>query len=329
MRRMMIGILLCSLLIGICGYAYATDIAPNFRADSMEAYDNMFNTVSPQTLRCGFVSAYELSPILGRFDHFVSYTGDLSRYLYTFILPQATGGYYGRIDVTVEHRWDGYCDDYYKDWLVLDMSCVNGSMDKLMPEYQEQIDDSADKFIIRRDVFMYIYIHGELCYIKWENNGIIITLGGSSLENPGVYSTEYYTGTIIEKLLSINEEEFQEAKTQLLSIEGTYKHTFESKWYREREGHWQKCQCGEKGEVYAHTDEDGNNRCDACFYDLPKVTAPAAKPTKPTTVPATEPTPAAQEPAPPATGMWIGIGAACAVVAAAVVVILLRKKKSA
>lgn len=339
MRKLIIGILILSLLMSICVYSHANETWPSYSASTIEEYDRFMNRVDPKTLRCGFISAYDLAPVLGRMDYFVSYNSDLSYYTYDFELLQTTGGYYAEIDVGIEHQWDGYCEDHYKDWPVLDMSCVNGSMDKLLPVYQKQIDDSTDKYIIWRDVFVYIYIDGGLHYIEWENNGVIITLGGRGFDNPGVYSTEYYIGTIIEKLLSINEEEFQEAKAQLLTIGSNRQHPYSDKWNWGKEGHWYECKCGAKEEVFAHIDEDQNYKCDICPYNIPKnaSNSPVIKPaqtddtaTQPTakpTTPATEPTPAAQEPAPPATGMWIGIGAACAVVVAAAAVLLLKKKK--
>lgn len=333
MRRIMTGILLLSLLISVCGYAYAMDIAPSWDASTMEEYDRFMNTADPQTLRCGFISAYDLSPVLGRMDYFVSYNSDLSYYNYKFTLPQTTGGYYGKIGVNVDHQ-----REHYLDWPVLEMSCVDGSMDKLIPEYQEQVNAGTGDFRVQRDELTYVYCGGGLCEIQWNNNGVTIGIVGYGFDNSPRYSKEYYAGTIIGQLLSTDDAVFQEAKAQLLTIGSNRQHPYSDKWNWGKEGHWYECKCGAKEEVFAHIDEDQNYKCDICPYNIPKnaSNSPVIKPaqtddtaTQPTakpTVPATEP-PAAQEPAPPARGMWIGIGAACAVVVAAAAVLLLKKKK--
>lgn len=330
MRKMIIGILLLSLLISVCGYAYAMDIAPAYVTYSVEGYENFLSHWEPTNLRCGFVLLSELS-MFGRMESFCTYRSDLRTYSYEFTLSQTTGGYYGHLGLDVEHNEQ----QRYQDFTVLDMSCVEDSVDKLKPEYQEAY------YVLQREEISYVFYYGDLEHIEWQNGDILFSLHGYSSSEQPHFTMAYYIGTIIEKLLSINEEEFQEAKAQLLTIGSNRQHPYSDKWNWGKEGHWHECKCGAKEEVFAHIDEDQNYKCDICPYNIPKnaSNSPVIKPaqtddtaTQPTakpTTPATEPTPAAQEPAPSATGMWIGIGAACAIVVAAVVVILLRKKKSA
>jgi hypothetical protein len=43
----------------------------------------------------------------------------------------------------------------------------------------------------------------------------------------------------------------------------TADHTY-GEWISDETNHWKECTCGEKTEQGAHTDSDGNNKCDAC-----------------------------------------------------------------
>lgn len=51
--------------------------------------------------------------------------------------------------------------------------------------------------------------------------------------------------------------------------EPEHEHKFADAWISDSTVHYRKCECGERGEVAAHLDEDGDNVCDACTYSLP------------------------------------------------------------
>ena len=47
-------------------------------------------------------------------------------------------------------------------------------------------------------------------------------------------------------------------------------HTHSSTWKSDANEHWNECSCGDKANKAAHADADGNEKCDACEYAMPK-----------------------------------------------------------
>ena len=60
-------------------------------------------------------------------------------------------------------------------------------------------------------------------------------------------------------------QENEEEQTQ----QPVHEHAFGEAWVKEELIHYHMCECGEKGEVAGHADNNGNNLCDVCEYELP------------------------------------------------------------
>ena len=57
---------------------------------------------------------------------------------------------------------------------------------------------------------------------------------------------------------------------------GTYRylkiahvHEFGTEWKTDANNHWKECGCGDKGEMAAHIDDNGDGKCDVCEYAMP------------------------------------------------------------
>ena len=46
-------------------------------------------------------------------------------------------------------------------------------------------------------------------------------------------------------------------------------HTHGTEWKSDANNHWNECACGDKANVAAHADNDGDGKCDTCAYQLP------------------------------------------------------------
>ena len=46
-------------------------------------------------------------------------------------------------------------------------------------------------------------------------------------------------------------------------------HDFGTTWKTDANNHWKECECGEKSELAAHIDDNGDNKCDTCDYAMP------------------------------------------------------------
>ena len=46
-------------------------------------------------------------------------------------------------------------------------------------------------------------------------------------------------------------------------------HTYEATWVTDNDNHWKECECGEKSEIGAHVDNNGDDKCDTCDYTMP------------------------------------------------------------
>ena len=46
-------------------------------------------------------------------------------------------------------------------------------------------------------------------------------------------------------------------------------HNYGSTWMSNATEHWKECECGEKSELAAHIDDNGDNKCDICGADVP------------------------------------------------------------
>lgn len=53
-----------------------------------------------------------------------------------------------------------------------------------------------------------------------------------------------------------------------------HEHSFANVWKYNEESHWNVCDCGEKGNISAHIDNNKNDQCDACGYLLPSTKPP-------------------------------------------------------
>lgn len=51
---------------------------------------------------------------------------------------------------------------------------------------------------------------------------------------------------------------------------GGHTHKFGTDWKSDATNHWHECECGEKSDVAAHIDGNGDYKCDACNFDMPK-----------------------------------------------------------
>ena len=49
-----------------------------------------------------------------------------------------------------------------------------------------------------------------------------------------------------------------------------HEHCFDTAFETDDNNHWKECSCGEKSENAAHIDGNGDNKCDACDYAMPK-----------------------------------------------------------
>ncbi|MBQ8341947.1 MAG: hypothetical protein IJY22_06215 [Clostridia bacterium] len=45
-------------------------------------------------------------------------------------------------------------------------------------------------------------------------------------------------------------------------------HTHGTTWENDADHHWNACACGDKSNLAAHADGDGDGKCDACMYQL-------------------------------------------------------------
>ena len=46
-------------------------------------------------------------------------------------------------------------------------------------------------------------------------------------------------------------------------------HSHGSDWRSDTDNHWNQCECGDKANVAPHADENNDEKCDACGYDMP------------------------------------------------------------
>ena len=54
-----------------------------------------------------------------------------------------------------------------------------------------------------------------------------------------------------------------------VKVEPAHVHDHGSEWKTDAENHWNECACGDKANVAAHADENNDEKCDACGYDMP------------------------------------------------------------
>ncbi len=50
--------------------------------------------------------------------------------------------------------------------------------------------------------------------------------------------------------------------------QGTHKHIFDTPWKVSDTEHWKECSCGEKKDVAKHIDNNGDEKCDICEYNM-------------------------------------------------------------
>ena len=49
----------------------------------------------------------------------------------------------------------------------------------------------------------------------------------------------------------------------------SHTHDYGTTWKTDDNNHWKECACGEKSELAAHVDNNGDNKCDTCDYAMP------------------------------------------------------------
>ena len=54
-----------------------------------------------------------------------------------------------------------------------------------------------------------------------------------------------------------------------VKVEPTHVHDHGSEWKTDAENHWNECECGDKANVAPHADENNDEKCDTCGYDMP------------------------------------------------------------
>ena len=54
-----------------------------------------------------------------------------------------------------------------------------------------------------------------------------------------------------------------------VKVEPAHVHDHGSEWKTDAENHWNECACGDKANVAAHADENNDQKCDACGYEMP------------------------------------------------------------
>ena len=68
-------------------------------------------------------------------------------------------------------------------------------------------------------------------------------------------------------------------------IPGQHVHSHGSEWKTDAENHWNECACGDKANVAPHADTNNDEKCDTCYYAMPKAPSnnetekPTEKPT--------------------------------------------------
>ncbi|MBQ4269863.1 MAG: hypothetical protein IJB97_09485, partial [Clostridia bacterium] len=58
-----------------------------------------------------------------------------------------------------------------------------------------------------------------------------------------------------------------------------HNHDHGAEWKTDENNHWKECDCGDKANVGAHEDENGDGKCDTCEYAMGEPT-PDPKPAK-------------------------------------------------